>query len=94
MSTHTPLLDNVKSQIRNLARIQSIQLSEAYEIISWAFYHCPNYQDLLRKINNPDNKPHWLELAKLNNSSSVRELSKLRKVLLKQDVVKRSLLTY
>lgn len=81
MPTLHPLLKNVKKQAQNLSRLQNIQLSEAYEIIAWAIYHCPNYQDLRRRILSSSNQSQWFELATLNSQSSGRELKKLKSVL-------------
>jgi hypothetical protein len=81
MPTLNPLLLNVKNQAQNLARIQNIQLCEAYEIISWAFYHCPNYQDLRKRFTDPYTKSRWFELAKIDSSSNRGMLEKLKKVL-------------
>ncbi|MGO3847944.1 MAG: hypothetical protein ACTJIB_06595 [Pseudoalteromonas prydzensis] len=80
MSTSNQLLVNIKKQAQNLARIQEIKLNEAYEIISWAFYHCPNYQDLLKRLQDPNQKVHWFELAILNSSPDNVTLEKFRNI--------------
>lgn len=71
MSNTNPLIQNIKSQAQRLSRLQNIKLSDSYEIISSAIYHCPNYQDLRNRINNPENESKWLKLANITSSSSV-----------------------
>lgn len=81
MSLSNQLLSNIKKQAQNLARIQTIKLSEAYEIISSVFYHCPNYQDLLKRLRDPSQRIKWFELAILNSSHDDAVLKKFRKLL-------------
>jgi hypothetical protein len=80
MPINTPL-ENIKAQANRLARIQKIQLSEAYKIISWAFYHCPNYQDLRSRLDNSSVKSRWFELAKITNDSPASDFSTFTNVI-------------
>jgi len=80
MPINTPL-ENIKAQSNRLARIQKIQLSEAYEIISWAFYHCPNYQDLRSRLDNVSIKSRWFELAKITKDSPASDFSTFTNVI-------------
>lgn len=81
MSALNLLLLNIKNQSQRCARTYNIQLCEAYEIISWAFYHCSNYQDLRKKLLEQEQKSHWFELAKISSLSKDKELDKLKEVL-------------
>lgn len=79
MPNTNPLIQNIKSQAQRLSRLQNIKLSDSYEIISSAIYHCPNYQDLRNRINNPENESKWLKLASITSSSGPHEISTLKK---------------
>ena len=70
------LLNNVKSQARNLARIKRIKLNLAYEIVASAFYRCPSYNDLIRRLKDDSNKSRWFELAELHATPTDENLAK------------------
>ncbi|MCL1139562.1 hypothetical protein [Shewanella pneumatophori] len=81
MSKENPLVANVKQQVYNLFNLLDIQLSDAYKIIAWAFYHCPSYEDLLTRLAEPEQKSRWFELARINHLSTEIEVDKLKSVI-------------
>lgn len=80
MKTNPPLLANIRSQARNLARINRIKLASAYEIIAWVIYHCPNYQDLLNRLSDTTQTSRWFVYAALCPSSPASLLFEFKNV--------------